>query len=129
MTLDLKQSNNNFASQQYQGHGIVSQPGFLPRIGLFTPGKLSTTFDVGPPARVNHQILATDYKNYAFVWDCLNVNGTLYNERMQYFDRQPNPRSRPIRVQQLIGEYFDEKYIRKTYQGPNCSYSKLQIVI
>lgn len=119
MTLDLKQSNMNFASQQFQGHGIVSQPGLLPR-GLFTSGRLSTTFGAEPPARVNHQILATDYKNYAFVWDCVNVNGTHYNERMWYFDRQPNPTRRPVKVEKLISQYFDERYIRKTYQGPNC---------
>lgn len=121
MTLDLKQSNMNFASQQFQGHGIVSQPGVLPR-GLFTSGRLSTTFGAGPPTRVNHQILATDYKNYAFVWDCDNVNGTHYNERMWYFDRQPNPSRRPVKVEKLISQYFDERYIRKTYHGPNCEY-------
>lgn len=119
MTLDLKQSNNNFASQQYQGNGIVSQPGLFPR-RLLTAGKLSTTFSTGPPTRINHQILATDYKTYAFVWDCENVNGTHYNEKMWYFDRQPNPSRRPVQVEKLINKYFDERYIRKTYHGPNC---------
>lgn len=109
----------NYAPQQYQGTGIVSLPGLFPR-RLLTPGKLSTTFDTGPPTRINHQILATDYKSYAFVWDCVNVNGTHYNEKMWYFDRQPNPIRRPLQVEKLINQYFDERYIRKTYHGPNC---------
>lgn len=127
MTLDLKQSNNNFASQQYQGHGIVSEPGVIPLIGLlFTPGNLSTTFDTGPPTRVNHEILSTDYKNYAFVWDCLNVNATHYNEKMWYFDRKPNPSERPVIVEELINEHFDEQYIRKTFQGEACGWNVKQ---
>lgn len=120
MTLDLKDPTALFAPQQYQGHGKVSEKG-LPGLGLLVPGKLSTTFGAGEPTRINHQILATDYSSYAFVWDCLNVNGTHYNERMWYFDRKPNPRRRPAKVQELIDKYFDKQYIRQTYQGPECS--------
>lgn len=111
MTLDLKNSIDNFAPEEYKGTGIVSKPGML-----------STTFDVGPPTRVNHQILATDYWKYAFVWDCENVNATHYNERMWYYDRKPNPHGRPKKVQTLIEKYFDEQYIRKTYQGERCGW-------
>lgn len=111
MTLDLKDPINDYASQQYQGHGILSEPGML-----------STTFGTGLPTRVNHQVLATDYENYAFVWDCLNVNRTHYNEKMWYFDRKPNPSKRPMKVKQLINNHFDEQYIRKTYQGAECGW-------
>lgn len=122
MTLDLQDASNDYAPQQYQGHGIVSQS----ILGRIQPGKLSTTFDDGPPTRIDYQILATDYKNYAFVWDCLNVNATHYNEKMWYYDRQRNAASRlntrPSKVQQLVHKYFDNKtYKRATYQGQLCT--------
>lgn len=113
MTLDLKESNNNFAAQQYRGHGVVAKP-----------GGLSTTFGTSSPTRVNHQILATDYESYAFVWDCYNVNGTHFNERMWYFDREANPSGRPSAVEKLIDGHFDEQYVRKTYHGVECLYGK-----
>lgn len=78
-------------------------------------GKLSTAFNPGHPTRANHQILAVDYLNYAFVWDCANVNATHYNEKMWYFDRNPIPSKRPKEVDNLI-KYFDKEYIRKTIQ-------------
>lgn len=106
----MQEANKNFAKQQYLGHGIVTDP-----------GKLSTSFGTASPTRVNHQILATDFKNYAFVWDCYNVNRTLYNEKMWYFDRKPNPAYRPEKVDGLIRKHFDERYIRKTYHGHKCN--------
>lgn len=124
MTLDLKDASNDYAPQQYKGSGIVSESllSSVPIIdSLFTEGKLSTTFGSAPPSRVNHQILATDYNNYAFVWDCTNVNATHYNEKMWYFDRKPIPSERPEKVDELLKE-FDPQYIRKTYQDYKCGW-------
>lgn len=107
--LFLQDSRNYNAVQTYNGVGEVFYPG---GIGI----------DSVEPTRANHQVLATDYTHYAFVWDCFNVNGTHYNERMWYFDRQPNPPCRPAEVENLICRYFDERYIRKTYHGLKCKY-------
>lgn len=112
MTLDLKDSSNNYTPQQYQGNGVSSGR---------SSGKLSTTFGSGPPSRVNHQILATDYHNFAFVWDCVNLNQTHYNEKMWYFDRKPTPSERPKEVDELV-KNFDRQYIRKTYNGEKCEW-------
>lgn len=109
--LDLQDSRNYTAQQSYYGVGKV-----------FGDGKLGTGSGPEPPSRPNFNVLAIEYSQYAFVWDCYNVNGTHYNERMWYFDRQPNPRCRPEEVEYLIRKYFDEQYIRKTYQGPKCMY-------
>lgn len=110
MTLDLKDSSKNFTSQQYKGHGVSSG------VGLW-----STTFGSGAPSRVNHHVLATDYANFAFVWDCFNVNQTHYNERMWYFARDPTPCHRPAKVDELL-KHFDPQYIRVTYHGAECGW-------
>lgn len=125
MTLDLKNGSNNYTSDQYQGTGKVSYPSllsFLPIVGsLLTPGELSIAFDPNTPGRPNHQILATDYKSYAFVWDCQNVNATHYNEKMWWFAREPIPSERPKKVAELE-KHFDPNFIRKTIQDDRCGW-------
>lgn len=73
-----------------------------------------------PPTGPTQYILAVDYKRYAFVYDCQNVNSTHYNEKMWYYDRQANPERRPPKVDKLIRKYFNPIYIRKTYHGDQC---------
>ncbi len=125
MALDLADPTNGFIPAQYLGNGNVAEQSLLSTLPLagpvFSEGKLRTTFGSGQPSRVNHQILATDYENYAFVWDCANVNQTHYNERMWYFDRNPTPSKRPEKVNELI-KHFDQQYIRKTYHGVECGW-------
>lgn len=113
--LTLRDSRNFSDIQTYFNVGEVVADGKL----AFT----SVTVPQVAPTRVNHQILATDYYSYAFVWDCYNVNSTHYNERMWNFNRHPNPDPRrPPAVAKLINKYFDEQYIRLTYHGEKCSY-------
>lgn len=114
MTLDLKDGSDDYSPQQYLGSGFVD--GGLLIDTLFTVGKLRTAFNPGQPTRANNHILATDYLNYAFVWDCSNLNATHYNEKMWYFDRNPLPSKRPKEVDNLM-QYFNTDYIRKTIQN------------
>lgn len=86
----------------------------------FHGGKLGTGSDY--PTIPNYYVLATDYDSYSFVWDCFNVNATHYNEKMWYFDREPNPASVPAKVESLISKHFDEQYVRMTLHGSECRY-------
>lgn len=117
MTLELKKSNDSWKDEVYEGHGSLSRIPSPPYSHKLV-GQLNTTFSTGPAERINHEILATDYCSYAFVWDCQNVNATHYNEKMWYFSRNPNPTERPKTVNYLITKYFDQQFIRKTYHGP-----------
>ncbi|KAJ6635197.1 Apolipoprotein D [Pseudolycoriella hygida] len=108
--LKLQSPTDNYEEQQ-KYYGVGKQ---------FDGGKLGTGTIY--PTAPNYFVLATDYCNYSFVWDCFNVNATHYNERMWYFDRQPNPSSIPRKVQSLISKHFDKRYVRKTYHGDKCRY-------
>lgn len=111
--LELRHANKNFTYDSFEGHGLVSFPN-----DLDLPGQLNTTFGKGRPKRVDYQILATDYVTFSFVWDCKNVNVTHYNEKFWYLARDWNLSERPKVVDELLKSYFDKKYIRKTYHGP-----------
>lgn len=111
--LEVRHMNDSFKYESFKGHGVVSFPN-----DLQLPGQLNTTYGTGPPKRVNYEILATDYENFSFVWDCHNVNTTFYNEKFWYLARDWRQSERPAVVESLLKRFFDEKFVRKTYHGP-----------
>lgn len=113
--LEQKNSNQSWNYESLNGHGGVSYP----CRGMFcnVPGILNTTFEATPPPRMNYYILATDYRSYAFVWDCENVSDVLYDEKIFYLSRYPYVQGRPWRVADLIKRYFNEMFITQTYHG------------
>lgn len=113
--LEQKLSNQNWTYESFNGHGVVSDR----CRGTFCNirGLLNTTFEATPPPRTNYYILATDYRQYAFVWDCENVSDVLYDEKIFYLARYPYVNGRPRRVTELINRYFNELFITKTYHG------------
>ncbi|XP_063710023.1 apolipoprotein D-like [Culicoides brevitarsis] len=115
--LESKHANDSFRYESFKGHGVEAFPDEK-------LGQLNTTYGKGPPKRVNYEILATDYDNFSFVWDCHNVNNTFYNEKFWYFSRDFRQSERPKVVDDLLKEFFDPQFIRKTYHGPKCFISQ-----
>uniref|UniRef100_A0A336MYN8 Apolipoprotein D n=1 Tax=Culicoides sonorensis TaxID=179676 RepID=A0A336MYN8_CULSO len=113
--LESRHANDNFRYESFKGHGLVSYPN-----DISLPGQLNTTYGTGVPKRVDYEILVTDYTTFSFVWDCRNVNGTHYNERFWYLARDAHQSERIPQVDYLLEKYFDQRYIRTTYHGPEC---------
>lgn len=111
--LESRHANESFKYESFKGHGLLSFPN-----NLDLPAQFNTTYGKGVPKRVNYQILATDYTKFSFVWDCHNVNGTHYNEKFWYLARDAHLSDRPKVVDDLLNKYFDQQFVRETYQGP-----------